>query len=462
MKHKFILINKTAKMSLLILLFLFAETIFSCKKYLSEKSDTSLTVSSNVKDAQALIDNETKMNTNSTSYGETSADDYYLSDVQYNNILFSQVFKLYIWDKDVFNGLLAGGADTWNTEYDKIYRANLALETLAKIERTSANATEYDNAKGGALFYRAVSFWALVSTFSKAYNLHSANSDLGIPLKITTDENEKVSRNNTQTTYNQIIDDLISAIDILPNTSQTPERASKASAYGMLARVYLSMGNYVAARQNAELSLNDYNFLLDYNMLTALPTQNSNHEILFYNESDAQNAIREGSYYVDSTLYNSYSENDLRKKLFFKPNGSQGYYLNIGYGRNKGRRFCGIAEDEIYLIKAECEARANDLSTAIETLNLLLKKRYDSTFIPFHPNNIEDALKLILIERRKELILRNLRWSDIKRLNLENAEIVLRRNINGKQYKLLPNANHYALPIPPWEVNGLNLGQNPY
>ena len=64
-------------------------------------------------------------------------------------------------------------------------------------------------------------------------------------------------------------------------------------------------------------------------------------------------------------------------------------------------------------------------------------------------------------ERRKELIFRGLRWIDIKRLNLEGANIEQRRFLDGKEYILEPNSNRYALPLPDDIIRLTWMEQNP-
>ena len=82
-------------------------------------------------------------------------------------------------------------------------------------------------------------------------------------------------------------------------------------------------------------------------------------------------------------------------------------------------------------------------------LNTLLLNRWKTNeFKPLTAAGADAALKLILNERRKELLIRGLRWMDIKRLNREGANIALNRTVNGQNYTLEPNDPGFALPLP--------------
>ena len=64
---------------------------------------------------------------------------------------------------------------------------------------------------------------------------------------------------------------------------------------------------------------------------------------------------------------------------------------------------------------------------------------------------VEELLQMILNERRKELVGRGIRWSDLKRLKVEGRfDKVLQRHLNGKEYRLL-DVSLFRLPIPPSE-----------
>lgn len=121
-----------------------------------------------------------------------------------------------------------------------------------------------------------------------------------------------------------------------------------------------------------------------------------------------------------------------------------------------------VTVDELYLIIAESQARNNKISESMSTLNALLITRWDKgTFVPFTANSQSQALEIILRERRKELLIRGLRWADIKRYNRSGANITLTRIVNGKIYQLPPNDLRYAIAIPEEIIKLSGIQQNP-
>jgi uncharacterized protein with PhoU and TrkA domain len=113
------------------------------------------------------------------------------------------------------------------------------------------------------------------------------------------------------------------------------------------------------------------------------------------------------------------------------------------------------------LIRAECDARKGNIPDAMADLNSLLEKRYKTgTFVPLAINDSKEALKKILLERRKELVMRGLRWIDIKRLNKEDHQITLIRKIEDQTYTILPNSDYYALPLPDDIIRITGMQQN--
>lgn len=435
----------------------------SCKKYLDVKSNNAQVVPQNIQDFQGLMDDVALMNMQTPDYGEACADDYFLTPQAYQSISYYSGIAAYTWAPFdyYFN-------NEWSDSYLTIYNANTCLEGIQNVPVTSDNLLQRNNIIGSALFYRAYNILNLLWDFAKAYDSSTARTDLGVVLRMTTNFNVPSTRASVEACYHQVITDAMQSVNDLPEFPQYLTRPSKAASYGLLARTYLSMRNYDSAFKYANLCLNIKGNLVDYNTLdttSSTPFTPFNDEIIFYSEEENDNlaGLTNPSYNaatIDTSLYESYSDNDLRKAIYFMPNS--GYHSFKGsYSASNADLFSGLATDEIYLIRAECYARMGDKEDALNDLNTLLKMRYQSGyFSSVTAVGAQDALDTILVERRKELVMRGLRWMDIKRLNKEGRSIVLTRVVSGKTYTLSPNDPRYALPLPTDIIQNSHLQQN--
>ncbi|SFQ07307.1 RagB/SusD family nutrient uptake outer membrane protein [Parafilimonas terrae] len=429
-----------------------------CNKYLDKKPDKSLVIPSSPADLQALMDNNDVMNNNRAAVGEGSADNYYLTDEDYNSFYRESSKSLYIWDDDItYNDF----PNDWSRSYDAVYYANTVLENIDKV--TGGNTGDYDNVKGSALFFRGCSFLTVLWGWAVVYNPGTADKDLGIPLRLSSDFNETSVRASVQQGYEQVLEDLRQAYMLLPEHALHAMRPCRAAAFGMLARCFLSMQAYDSALVYASRALALQAGLMDYNGLDSL----SNAPVPLFNEEvmTALGMIQSSNLYygkIDTVLYNSYDKDDLRRYIYFTSNADGSHSFKGNYN-NSGYYFCGPAVDEMYLIRAECEARAGKTGDAMDDLNTLMVKRWrKGSFIPFAAGNADEALKIILSERRKELLFRDLRWADLKRLNLSpQTAVTIYRRLNGTVVSLPPGDLHYALPIPQQVIALSGMPQNP-
>lgn len=441
-----------------ILLIIIATNCSSCKKYLAAKSSKELVIPSTVEDLQSLLDNHLVINQKDPAAAEMSSDNYYLTTNDWENLSESER-RIYIWEKD---HVFPIWPNQWSYAFQPLFIVNTVLNNVKNV--TSSNIDNLKNVEGQALFHRAKEFSHIAYIWSLAYDPATANTDLGIPLRLTSDFNEPSVRASVQETYDRILLDLKKAASLLPVTQIHVMRPSKAAAYGLLARVFLSMRLYDMAGKYADSALQLNDILLDYNTVDpspARPFPKFNPEVVFYTFAGNFPILSNSRAKIDSNLYQSFEENDLRKLIFFRNNNNGTYGFKGTYSGGTGG-FTGIANDEIYLIKAECLARDNKVEEAMNTLNALLIKRWKTgTFIPLSAANASEAINIILLERRKELIYRGLRWMDIKRLNKEGAGITLKRVLDGNVYILPPNDLRYALALPEdlLEISGIQ--QNP-
>ncbi len=129
---------------------------------------------------------------------------------------------------------------------------------------------------------------------------------------------------------------------------------------------------------------------------------------------------------------------------------SDGLYSYKGSYLGFGGVFSGLAIDEMYLIQAECLIRIGQVEQGLNVLNKLLVTRFvDNYYITFKELGRDDALDLVLKERRKQLLIRGLRWLDLRRFNfMESRNIELHRALAGKEYKLLAKDLKYTFLVP--------------
>ncbi|MGY0036939.1 RagB/SusD family nutrient uptake outer membrane protein [Pedobacter sp. NJ-S-72] len=125
--------------------------------------------------------------------------------------------------------------------------------------------------------------------------------------------------------------------------------------------------------------------------------------------------------------------------------------------------FDGLAVDELYLIRAEAYARVGNAASAINDLNVLLKSRWSTgKYVDIVATTADDALLKVITERRKELTMRGLRWSDLRRLNKDSKfSKTLSRTAQGITYTLPPNDLRYTLLIPQEVISNSPIAQNP-
>lgn len=442
------------------ILLLLPLTFPSCKKYLDAKPDSKLATPTTLADLQSLLDYSNVMNRKAAWSGEGSADNYFLPD-DFFATLEPYQRNIYTWSE---NSVPDGLPNDWSSTYQPIYYANLAVEGIAPIERNEQNKFAWDNIKGSSFFFRGKCLLDAVLLWSSAYDRQTAGTDLGIPIRLTADFNTPSTRASVQANYDQILNDLRESASLLPELPEHATRPSKPAAYALLSRTYLSMQLYDSAGFYADKSLELRGDLLDYNeldLLAEFPFERFNQEVIMHFTMPEE--IYWLAYHVDTALYNMYAEDDLRKQAFFRSNGDGTYNCFSSSYAQEYANFTGLATDEMLLTRAECYARSGKLTEAMEDLNTLMRLRWDAdSFMPFTAETTEDALVLILQERRKELLLRGVRWPDLKRLNKEtHLSTTLTRKVNGELITLLPNHNAYALPIPNNILQTAGLAQNP-
>lgn len=457
-----------------MLLITCAASIISCNKskFLDASPNEAIVVPKTLIQLQAVLDNDEFMNGNgqagvNPAFGEVASDNYFvLQDAL--TVMPTDFQNLYVWKDNIYTSTMFCD---WSFPYRTIQYSNIVLDGLKKINKDEKNSDAFDNILGSSLFYRSEMLYQLAQVFVPPYNKTTSSQNYGVVLKKTSDIYEPIKRSTIQDAYDNIIDDLKKAIVLLPVHSKYKTRPSKPAALALLARVYLSMQEYELAYLYSDSCLKIYSELLDYNFDINIVDNYSiaryNKEVIFHSRL-IQTAVSDYLLFsvynsrVDTNLVRQYDVNDLRYKAFYQE--ADGGMVFKGSYDGSGTLFGGIATDEIFLIRAETAARLGRTQDAMDDLNTLLKTRWDNSIVypELTASSPEEALVIVLRERRKELVFRGLRWTDLRRLNQEGANITVKRILDGKEYTLLPNDKRYTFLIPP-DVIGFNPGmpQNP-
>ena len=414
-----------------------------------------------VTDYETLLNYESVQKVSDT-YPTYLTDDVYLPDVAQGtatpglNSVDQSILNLYLFKKDVFGEAQDDGF--WFASYNRIYYYNTVIDNIMDAEGRSEQ--QKHSIRAEALISRALEYLYLVNGYAKHYDVRTAETDPGVPLILDEDISKKdLVRASVKDVYAQIQSDLQAA---LPNLPAQPKgnafRASKAAGYGILAKMYLYMGNYTEALKAANEVLEINNSLLDLKKYAVVKVQSSIGRTNVPQDIDnPENIYIKFAPYVyglsskvfgSDELISLFSEDDMRLQVYFTKN-----FRNIPTDKYVWapylRANLAVSSPEIYLIAAECEAREGSIERAIALINKLRDNRIkNNTDIVATDRN--DALQKVLEERRRELAMSGMmRYIDLKRLNQESQFAKTVTHVTGEgTFSLEPNSPLYVLPIP--------------
>lgn len=336
--------------------------------------------------------------------------------------------------------------DIWGPLYHTVYDANVIINQVMKA--TEGTDAQKQQLLAEALVIRTNVYLDLLTVFARSYNSATAASDPGLPLVTSINVTDKIpARSSVKATLESLINDVIKAAPLLPESNINRFRATRYVAYGVLSRIYLYMADYANAEKYTDLALQAPYSLLDYNTYTnrsKVPPYDFNPEVLWQRASVSGNP----NFMLYSADLKSYFDNtDIRYTLLTITN-------NSGLGRSgfPGRYNFGFTFPEMLLTKAELLARNKDFNGAIKIVNTIRKNRIKIAFYADQSaTSPEDALEKVWAERRRELAYSGLRWFDMKRLDQEGRMPEIQRlNPDTKAIvaRLSPHSPNYTFEIP--------------
>lgn len=444
-----------------IFLALLGGILWACSGFLDEKPNLSLVIPEKLDDFQGLLDAEMRGMNSYPTNGLISSDDVVIGSGTLPRLNFN-LNALYFWESETS---LPGEMDIhWQSAYSKIMYANVVLDGLGKYTpNNTGEELRMLDLEAQARFFRAQGHFEALMHYGETFDPR-AGTQLGIPIRTTSDINVRTNRATVRECFDFILEDLEFAVNHLRDKEEIPTRPSRWAAEAMLGRVYLNMQDFPNALVHSRNALEIDDTLMDYKSLdSSLPYSFElfNPEVIFHQSLLFIGFEFDSEFIVNPELVASYDSTDLRLNYFFSSNGIGNQVKFRGNYTGDFYHFGGLATDEVWLNYAEALARVGRDSEALNALNYLLEHRMDAGFEPLADLSELELLKRIVLERRKELVFRGVRWVDLKRYNRDpDLALTLRRNFNEAESSLPPNDSRYTFLIPQEEIDQNPMIQN--
>jgi hypothetical protein len=420
-------------------------SLMSCKKFLEVQPVDS------VSDGQTIVDKTSAETATRGLYRALSADGYYGLSFQSIGYLSGDNVQWTgsqsIVQQFISHNVRADNAtiaSVWSSIYATINRANHIIAKVPAVTDPLLTETLKNQLTGEAYFVRALAYFDLARTWG------------GVQLALTptnsaTDKNG-IERSSLAETYAQVLNDLIAAEPLLPETTNR-YRATKKTVWALRARYHLYQGEWALAETYASKLIGDataFQLVKPYSAFfanNAVATAESIFELSYSStytnghrnqwQPPANNGTRQWAPNdVFVGLVNDATIGGNRSTLVAKT--TQGlWYGNLYYRSPATDPAYVLRIAEQYLIRAEARAQLTKLTDALTDLNAV---RSRAGLTASTASTQGDILLAIENERRIEFAFEPHRWFDLVRTN--RAAGVL--GVTDK--------NKYVLPVPAGEV----------
>ncbi|REL38842.1 RagB/SusD family nutrient uptake outer membrane protein [Rhodohalobacter sp. SW132] len=360
----------------------------------------------------------------------------------------------------------------WNTAYLTINEANYVIAGSSEVENVPQSTR--DRLRGEALFQRGLAYFDLARTYGyePGREVDGWTQSAILRTEPTRDVNDADYRGRESNTviYQQVVDDLDEAIQLLSSDDRGVYFANYVAANALMARVHLYLENWQEAIEYADEALANTSIQLlddvsdfESNPFNSVPNPESLWELNIdpVEESLGSNVglcpWTNPTHWFDITisenLMETFDEDDYRLNLFAVH--SDGFPYTLKWACSTGPfddNVPIIRLPELYLIKAEAHAELDQLSDALSNLEELQTARGLS---PFVSADKDEIIEEIMVERRRELHFEGHRWFDLKRRGMDIPKQAGATTVPYTDYRLLSIISQSEVD------NNPNLDQNP-
>jgi len=258
----------------IVAIFFFSSVLISCEKEFLEVLPRGQVIAKTTADFRKLLDYVDNSRYSyslslTMSFVDLLTDNVYFDSTKWNtysttteHIKNLYVFKNTIW---TYEAPTFTNEVNWNNQY---YIVSLCSSILSEIVKATDNLTLQKQLIAETKVHRAYAYLLLVNLYAPHYSEANAANTKGVPIINSPASLPPLVRSSVKDVYSLIVSELESAIPDLPDdVNQFKHRPAKVSAYAILARTYLYMGNYAKAYEYANKALLIRSYLYDYNTI---------------------------------------------------------------------------------------------------------------------------------------------------------------------------------------------------
>lgn len=431
--------KKIIHYSWLMVLLLFITSVFSCKKSFLEIQPKGKTIAQTINDYNLLLNNYDLFNIDADA--QAAMGDELAAVEPYHSGADLRTQRLFRWDAVIYEPQQS--ATEMAVPMQNIYNYNKIINEV--MNASDGTDQQKKSLQAEAMAGRAWTYFLLINYYGKPFNNATSSTDPGFPIITTADVTEtKFTRASVKEVYDFIIKDLTTAIPALPAQTTHRLRMSKVAAEGILGKVYTFMGRFGDALPQLNAAITDMASgtipvgLHDYNVNFGpggsflpiglfgpnYPTIVDDKENLYGKQFIDYWTFVNNEFVINPQTVALYDPADLRLNFYTNTPAFGGYTYPAGMLRRSGPVGIqyGVQVPDLYLLRAECKARLNDLPGAKDDVEALRVKRMPSTnaSVPAAIASDQKALvKFILEERIREFAVEGFRWFDMRRLSVD-------------------------------------------
>jgi starch-binding outer membrane protein, SusD/RagB family len=444
--------------------------VSSCKKFLEQPPYNNVSVEEIFKDFEGARTTVIGL------YDKLKSTEYYLRDLYVypeitgGNVKYSKAANQLQFASYNFTRTELADNDLRNfytQAYAIIYGANSVLQNVDRA--SDANQFQKNRMRADALAIRALTHFDLVRTFAQPYAFTPDASHAGIVLRTSNPPvlTPTPQRATVKQVFDQVMVDLDSAINLYANSvniyptgdGRTFFTADAAKALKARVALYRNDWQMVVALTTELISSNRYPLVSNGQYVSSWVGKNISSESIFELAYGTRTGGSLGDYFnpVVSLTFQLAASNDLltlygagdvrgQNSLYISRviNASTYYFTRKYQGiSDTANNIKLLRASELYLGRAEAQAKLGNLTPALTDLNVI-RKRANPASINFTSADQQAIIDEILIERRRELAFEGHLFFDIARNKKDLVRVDNTATIKSFTYP----SDYYAYPIP--------------